>query len=243
MRSCTRLNAALGNVGRTLVYTNPLEAEPVDQVESLKDLVADMQAGRVGALVIIGGNPVYTAPADIPFVDGLNKVALRIHLSQYDDETSALCHWHVPEAHFLEAWSDARGYDGTASIVQPLIAPLYGGRSAHELLAAMSDRPDRSAYDVVRDQWRPQTTAAEFDLAWRRWLHDGVIPGTAFPEITVSAKQSPEQAPAAPSPARGGLQIAFVTIPRCSTAASPTTAGCRSCRSRSPGSRGTTPCS
>jgi MoCo/4Fe-4S cofactor protein with predicted Tat translocation signal len=203
------LNEVLGNVGRTLVYTNPIEADPVDQVESLKDLVADMRAGRVAALVIIGGNPVYTAPVDIPFVDGLDKVALRIHLSQYDDETSALCHWHVPEAHFLEAWSDARGYDGTASIIQPLIAPLYGGRSAHELLAAMSDRSDRSAYDIVRDQWRAQSTTADFDLAWRRWLHDGVIPGTAFPEIAVSAKGSPGRAPTAPSPARGRLEIVF----------------------------------
>jgi MoCo/4Fe-4S cofactor protein with predicted Tat translocation signal len=204
-----RLNEILGNVGRTLVYTDPIEANPVDQVESLKDLVADMQAGRVAALVVIGGNPVYTAPADIPFVDGLNKVALRIHLSQYDDETSALCHWHVPEAHFLEAWSDARGYDGTASIIQPLIAPLYGGRSAHELLAAMSDRSDRSAYDIVRDHWRAQAKAPDFDLAWRRWLHDGVIPGTALPEITVSAKETSGSAPAPPASARGRLEVAF----------------------------------
>ena len=103
-----------------------------------------MNAGRVDLLVILGGNPVYTAPADLEFADALDKVPLRVHLSLYDDETSALCHWHFPEAHFLEAWSDARGYDGTVSIVQPLIAPLYGGKSAHEVLAAMSDRPERS---------------------------------------------------------------------------------------------------
>src|SRR5438093_1315968 len=84
---------------------------------------------------------------------GMGKVGLRVHLSLYDDETSALCHWQIPETHFLETWSDARGYDGTASIVQPLIAPLYGGKSAHELLAALSDRPERSAYDTVRDFW------------------------------------------------------------------------------------------
>src|SRR5438045_8398671 len=102
---------------------------------SLRDLVADLNSGKVDLLVIIGGNPVYTAPSDLKFADALGKAQLRAHLAMHDDETSALCHWHVPEAHFLEAWSDARGHDGTVSIVQPLIAPLYGGKSAHEMLA------------------------------------------------------------------------------------------------------------
>jgi molybdopterin-containing oxidoreductase family iron-sulfur binding subunit len=202
------MNGALGNAGRTVVYTNPVEAEPVDQLDSLKSLTDDMQAGRVAALIIIGGNPVYTAPADIPFVDGLNKVALRVHLGQYDDETSALCHWHVPEAHFLETWSDARGFDGTASIVQPLIAPLYGGKSAHELLAAMSDRPDHSGYDVVRDFWKTQSHAADFESSWRHWLHDGVIPDTAYAPVAVTV--APALARSLPAaPAAAGLEIVF----------------------------------
>ena len=152
---------------------------------------------------------MYTSPADVPFADGLNKVALRVHLSLYNDETSALCHWQVPAAHFLEPWSDARGYDGTASIVQPLIAPLYGGKSAHELLAAMSDRPERSAHDLVRDFWRTQAPAAGFDAAWQRWLHDGVIAGTAFAPQTVSVAPGLGQTtpPAARAPA--GLEIVF----------------------------------
>ena len=147
------LNQALGNVGTTVVYTDPVEANPVDQTESLRELVQDMDAGRVILLVIIGGNPVYTAPADLQFGERLGKVGLRIHLSLYDDETSALCHWHVPEAHYLESWSDARAYDGTVSIVQPLIAPLYAGKSAHELLAALTDQSERSSYDIVREYW------------------------------------------------------------------------------------------
>ena len=171
------MNGALGNVGRTVVYTQPVEADPVDQLASIRDLVADMNAGKVDLLVIIGGNPAYTAPADLAFADAMGKVQLRAHLSLYDDETSELCHWQIPEAHFLEAWSDARAYDGTASIVQPLIAPLYGGKSAHEVLAAMSDRPERSGYDLVREFWKVDP---KDDAAWRRWLHDGVIPGTAF---------------------------------------------------------------
>src|SRR5207247_4824325 len=179
------MNQTLGNAGRTVIYTEPVEAEPTDQLQSLRDLAADMNAGAVDLLVIVGGNPVYTAPVDLGFAAAMNKVALRVHLSLHDDETSALCHWQIPEAHFLEAWSDARGHDGTASIVQPLIAPLYGGKSAHELLAAMSDRPERSAHDIVRELWfgsgsrrnlavAPGTEAVE--RAWRGWRHHGVRP-------------------------------------------------------------------
>ena len=116
------MNQALGNAGKTVVYTQPVEAEPTNQLDALRDLVADMNAGKVDALVIVSGNPVYTAPADLGFAAAMNKVQLRAHLSLYDDETSELCHWQIPEAHFLEAWSDARGHDGTASIEQPLIA-------------------------------------------------------------------------------------------------------------------------
>jgi molybdopterin-containing oxidoreductase family iron-sulfur binding subunit len=179
------MNAALGNAGQTVVYTQPVEAEPVDQLASLRDLVADMNGGKVDVLLIVGGNPVYTSPADLKFADALNKVQLRAHLSLYDDETSALCHWQIPEAHFLETWSDARGHDGTVSIVQPLIAPLYGGRSAHELIATLSDRPERSAYDLVRDFWKVDP---KDDSAWRRWLHDGVMPNTAFEPKEVRLK-------------------------------------------------------
>ena len=121
------MNAALGNAGATVVYTDPVQAAPVDQMQSLRELVKDMNDGRVDLLVILGGNPVYTAPADLKFGDALKKVATRIHLGLYDDETSAMCHWHIPETHFLEAWSDARAFDGTSSIVQPLIMPLYRG--------------------------------------------------------------------------------------------------------------------
>jgi molybdopterin-containing oxidoreductase family iron-sulfur binding subunit len=208
------LNERLGNNGRTVVYTEPVEAAPVDQVQSLKDLVTDMNAGRVDVLLIVSGNPVYSAPVDLGFADAMNRVPLRVQLSLYDDETSGLCHWHVPEAHFLEGWSDGRAYDGTASIVQPLIAPLYDGKTAHEFLAATSDRPERSGYDIVRDFWRAQATTrdGDFDAAWRRWLHDGVIPDTAFPPVTVrfGGFGGPER-PALPQSA--ALEIAFRNDP------------------------------
>jgi molybdopterin-containing oxidoreductase family iron-sulfur binding subunit len=177
------INAALGNVGRTVVYTECVESEPVDQVASLKDLVADMRGGKVDVLMIVSGNPVYSAPPDLGFSEALAKVPLRAHLSLHNDETTALCHWHIPEAHFLESWSDARGFDGTASIVQPLIAPLYNGHTAHEFLAAMSNRPEQSSYEIVREFWKSQSRSQDFEADWRRWLHDGVIPDTAFPTI------------------------------------------------------------
>src|SRR5208337_983910 len=109
-----------------------------------RELVGDMQQGRVEFLVILGGNPVYTAPADLYFVEHLQKVPFRVHHGLFIDETSYQCHWHLPEAHYLEAWSDAQAHDGTASIVQPLIEPLYQGRSAHEVLTLLTDQQETS---------------------------------------------------------------------------------------------------
>jgi MoCo/4Fe-4S cofactor protein with predicted Tat translocation signal len=147
------INQTLGNAGRTVLYSEPIEAEPTEHLQALRDLVGEMTAGSVDILVIVGGNPVYTAPADLDFAGALGKVPLRIHLSPSVDETSTLCHWHIPEAHFLESWSDTRGFDGSVSIVQPLIAPLYGGRSAHEVIGAMSETPEKTPYDWVREHW------------------------------------------------------------------------------------------
>jgi MoCo/4Fe-4S cofactor protein with predicted Tat translocation signal len=203
------MNDALGNAGKTVVYTQTAEAEPVDQLQSLRELVDDMNAGRVDVLVVLSGNPVYTAPADLGFADALGKVPLRVRLGLYEDETAALCHWQVPEAHFLETWSDARASDGTASIVQPLIAPLYGGKSAHELIAAMTDRPERSAYDIIREHWRIDPKSADGERNWQRWLHDGVIPDTAFASVNARARLSD----AASQPSASGFEITFRNDP------------------------------
>ena len=147
------MNEVLGNVGKTVFYTDPVEANPVDGNASLRELVADINAGEVELLLILGGNPVYNAPSDLEFAAALRKVPLRIHQSLYKDETSELCQWHIPEAHYLESWSDARAYDGTVSIIQPLISPLYSGKTAHEVLAAFLNEPERSSYEIVRDYW------------------------------------------------------------------------------------------
>ncbi len=180
------INQALGNVGSTVVHLEPLEADPVDHVRSLAELVRDMNAGQVELLLMLDGvNPVYTAPADFDFARALQKVPLRAHHGLYEDETSEYCHWHVPAAHELESWSDARSFDGTVSLIQPLIDPLYGGKSAHEVLAALSNQPDATSYDVVRQFWTSRLTG-DFETAWREALLAGLIPGTAAPHAAAA---------------------------------------------------------
>jgi MoCo/4Fe-4S cofactor protein with predicted Tat translocation signal len=155
------MNAALGNVGKTVNYVAHVEAQPTDQTNDLRTLVSEIDSGAVDILVIVGGNPVYTTPADLKLDAALmRKVGTAIHLSAYEDETSELCHWHLPETHYLETWGDTRAYDGTVTIMQPLITPLYNGKSAYELLAAFSDNPDRRGYDIIRNYWMTEGRAA-----------------------------------------------------------------------------------
>jgi MoCo/4Fe-4S cofactor protein with predicted Tat translocation signal len=174
------INQRLGNVGSTVLHTEPVEVDPVDHLVSITELVRDMNAGRVEVLVMLDANPVYTAPADLNFVSALEKVPLRIHHGLYAEETSAYSHWHIPAAHELEAWSDARSFDGTVSIIQPLIEPLFEGRSAHEVLALLANQPDATGYDIVRQHWQT-LLPGDFEGAWRRALHDGLLPNTQVP--------------------------------------------------------------
>jgi molybdopterin-containing oxidoreductase family iron-sulfur binding subunit len=205
---CHAINGCLANTGVTVLHTDPVASTPASQVESLRELVGDIDGGTVNALLILGGNPVYDAPGDLGFGDALKKVAFTARLGLYEDETSAACQWHIPEAHALEAWSDARAWDGTASIVQPLIAPLYGGKSAHEVLVGLSQTPGRPAYDVVRDTWRQAAAAAgalDAEQFWRTSVHDGVVKGTAFPLKAVTAGNVFASLP--PQPAASGLDL------------------------------------
>ncbi len=195
------INAELKNVGATLYYTEPVGGEG-GNLDSIRDLCSEMDHGKVDLLLMLGGNPVYDAPHDFDFVNKLKRVHTSIHLSPYFDETSAYCQWHVAESHFLETWSDARAYDGTASIVQPLISPLYYTHSAHDLIAAFSDKPGLPAYDAVRAYWTEASVhlPAAIDTGWRKWLNDGVIAGTKFaaltPELKFTAANLPSFRPA-----------------------------------------------
>jgi molybdopterin-containing oxidoreductase family iron-sulfur binding subunit len=176
------INESLGNVGKTVFYTEPVDANPVNRTESLKALIGDMQGGKVDMLLILGGNPAYDAPSDLNFASVLksNAVALKLYLGSHRNETAELCQWHVPEAHYLESWSDARAYDGTVSIIQPLIEPLYGGRTAHEIIAVISNQSGVTGRDIVQQYWQKQRPGSDFDTFWRKSLHDGWVEGTAY---------------------------------------------------------------
>ncbi len=203
------INEALGNAGNTVWYTEAFpKFEP--QLAALRALASEMAQGRVRTLVILGGNPAYTAPADLDFPAAMKKVATTIHLGLEPDETAALATWHLPEAHYLEAWGDGRAHDGAASIQQPLIQPLFDGKPALDVLALISGYKERRAYDIVRNYWMSQWPAAEAEQTWRKCLHDGVIPGTVYPEVraAVDAKRIAAAAGVTPSKPRG-IEVAF----------------------------------
>ena len=189
---CHAINQQLGNVGKTVVYSDPVPAFTGNHNDSLKELIADLNAGKVEMLVILGGNPVYDAPADFGFYDALknSNTPLRIHVGLHNDETAELCHWHVPEAHYLEAWGDSRAYDGTVSIVQPLIAPLYGGKSALEFVALLAGEGEPTGHEMVQNYWKTKNTGTDFDMTWRKWLEQGWVDDTASKPKQVSAKST-----------------------------------------------------
>src|SRR5947207_1452258 len=211
------IKAALGNVGTTLYYTEPVEAHPVNHLESLAELCADIEAGKVETLLILGGNPVYTAPHDFDFGSKIaldkttkqKKVRTTIHVSSHFDETSELCDWHVAESHYLETWGDARAFDGTVSVIQPLIAPLYHTHSAREVLAAFSDKPGLSDYDALRDRLKAVNPSVDFDKFWRKTLNDGLVAGSAFAPISATLKFSAASLPAAKTTSPTDIEFIF----------------------------------
>ncbi len=211
------MNAALGNVGKTVIYTDSIEANPTNQTESFRELVSDMGDGKVQTLVILVNNPAYTAPADVPFAQNLRKVGNSIYLGMYEDETSVLCNWHVPAAHYLESWGDVRAYDGTVGTIQPLIAPLYEGRSAYELLTLFQGQEGRSGHTIVHDYWQgqqKQLTPQQFEVQWETWLERGVIDGTALPPKPVALKGGLDvSSPASSSEGGNNLEVAFIPDP------------------------------
>lgn len=216
------MNAALDAVGKTVVYTDTVTKYDKLQRDQLRELIQDIDSGRVKMLVVLGGNPVYNTPIDLKLSrERMDKVPLRIHLGLHRDETAVLCHWHVPDKHYLESWSDARAFDGTASIVQPIINPLYDSHNVHEVLQLFfKENYDKRDYDIVREYWQRQGIAAaegasgsNFEDNWRRALHDGVVPSSAFAAKAVSAS-SAFLAKLEPAPQRSGpMEIAIVPDP------------------------------
>jgi len=209
-----RLNVLLGNVGRTVFYTEDSADSVSSDGAGLKGLTDEMAAGRVDTLFVLGGNPAYDAPSDVAFVSALEKVPFSARLGLYEDETSQGATWHVPAAHYLESWGDARAYNGTISLVQPLIAPIFGGRSALEFLARLLDEEPKGL-ELVRAQHR---ALLGDERRFRRAVHDGIIEGSAFDRV------SPKLVPIAPiklseretagAVGNGQLEVCFVACPK-----------------------------
>jgi molybdopterin-containing oxidoreductase family iron-sulfur binding subunit len=200
------MNSALLAVGKTVSYSEPVDPfAATAKLEQLRQLTAEMGSGKVDMLLVLNTNPVYDAPADLDFLDALNKVGLRVHLGLYQDETSKYCHWHANGTHYLEQWGDTRCFDGTASLMQPLIAPLYGGHSESELIEFMISEDEASSYELTQRYWQTQHAGADFKGWWERSLHDGFVAGSAFAPKAVSAKVALAVAAAPVS----GLEIIF----------------------------------
>ncbi|HYP74787.1 MAG TPA: TAT-variant-translocated molybdopterin oxidoreductase, partial [Polyangiaceae bacterium] len=210
-----RLNAVLGNVGRTVFYTEDTAAEAQSDVAALKGLTDELNGGKVETLLILGGNPVFTAPADLGFGDALAKAKSSIHLSLYEDETSQRASWHLPAAHYLESWGDTLSWNGTLSIVQPLILPLHGGKSALEVVAMFAGEKEPNALELVRTG-HPELAS---EHAWRKALASGVVDGTG------AARTEPKLQPLTPialteadlgalGGANGKLELVFSLDPK-----------------------------
>lgn len=208
------INGALGNVGQTVTYTDPLSAFAENsQIDGLRELIKDIDAGAVKMLVILGGNPVYNTPSDLKLSkERMDKIPMRVHLGNSFDETSELCYWHINAKHFLESWSDTRAFDGTVSITQPLIQPLYDGKSAHEIVQLFArENFEKKELDIVKDYWKANGLADE--KAWRKAVHDGFVANSALPAKTMTANAAFLSQPT-PAPAgSGNLEFVIQTDP------------------------------
>ncbi len=184
------MNDLLGSVYTTVTYAEPIEFRPADALAALTELTSELNGGKVEVLLLLGVNPAYDAPAELNFAQVIAKAPLSVHWGLHVDETAELCTWHLPAAHELESWSDARTFDGTATIMQPLIAPLYNGRTLHEILSMVADPVVRVSHDIVRDYWRKywneKKPTAGFREFWETSLHDGIVAGTQSADFHVS---------------------------------------------------------
>ncbi len=223
------INAALGNAGETVVYIDPIApGSEKSQVEQLRELIGDIDGGKVKLLVILGGNPVYNTPSDLKLnAERMKKAGLCVHLGQHFDETAELCQWHVAGKHYLESWSDARAYDGTASIIQPLIAPLYDGKGVHEVVQLFfKENFDKKDHDIVKEYWQrtdikpaaavaaktEEKSEAKAEVKTEPKPAEKAGEHTAVPTGETAKKEAPKEAPkaaATPALVAGGSPKTF----------------------------------
>ncbi|MCP4242105.1 MAG: TAT-variant-translocated molybdopterin oxidoreductase, partial [bacterium] len=205
------INERLGALGKTLtVIEAPAELDEPGSA-GLEDLAGAMSSGAVEVLLVLGGNPVYDAPGDLGFADSLAKVPFSAHLSVYANETSRKCQWHMPMAHFLESWDDARSFDGTYSVIQPTINPLHGGRTASEVLSVLVDDAPLGGKDLVRRAFNALPTGGG-DSRWRKTLHDGLLAGSGRKAVSVGVSRG--GGAAMPAGSTSGMELLLYTCPK-----------------------------
>jgi molybdopterin-containing oxidoreductase family iron-sulfur binding subunit len=205
------INEHLANIGSTVILAEPLEERPETETESIRQLAQDMAAGDVDLLLVLGCNPVYEAPADLEFRAAMGEVGYRVHLGLYQDETAEYCHWHIPEAHYLESWGDSRSFDGGICLTQPLIEPLYGGKAITEILSLLTGGGERGSLDLLTDYWIQKAGAESFETTWRKWLHGGFVSDQQSPPVAVSVSQDAVAKACQPiaEPSDSALEIIF----------------------------------
>ncbi|HEY7634572.1 MAG TPA: 4Fe-4S dicluster domain-containing protein [Gemmatimonadales bacterium] len=209
------VNLALGNIGTTIRYVKRPLIEPETGHDGLATLVEAMQAGAVHTLVMLDANPAYTAPAGLDFRRALGRVGETVSLGLFEDETGRLSQWHLPLAHYLESWDDCRAYDGTAGLVQPLIAPLYGGKTVAQVLGAFLGEGDWSSHDLVRAQWSGHWGKADAPERWNEAVQRGIVSDTAFSPLTPLPRWNDIAAALGPrlNQGAGGMELVFQADP------------------------------
>ncbi len=204
------INQRLDGIGTTVSLFDTGASQAGGQEEALADLVEAMRGGQIDSLFMIGVNPVYDAPAGLGFEEALSNVENTVHCGLLRNETAQASRWHVPRTHYLESWSDGRAYDGTLSVVQPLIRPLYeDAHSEIEVLNLVATGMDDSGYDLVREQWRDRLSG-DFEEQWRQVLHDGYLEGTQFERVSEGQPEVPDVS----TPSEEGLEVVFRRDPK-----------------------------
>ena len=225
------INEKIGAFGSAALLIEVAGDDRPTHLDSITAVKSAIEERRVTSLLVLGGNPVYDAPSEMQFAKLIDSVPFSIRLGLYEDETSLRCKWHVPRSHYLEAWGDGRAWDGTISVQQPMIEPLYGGKSVNEFLAIVLGEKEADGDSLVRATFASLLPGSDFEKSYRRVLHDGLLPGNAPKSAagSVAARQI--------TPRRAHRLILRFGISRrsgCTTAVFPTAAGCRKCRIQSP---------
>jgi MoCo/4Fe-4S cofactor protein with predicted Tat translocation signal len=211
------INHKLGNIGKTVLYYADPQPKRPSHAAALESLVKRMQAGELKTLLILGGNPVYNTPPNFKFAEALKKVPNSVHLALHVDETSQLCGWHLSRAHYLESWGDARTFNGTVSVVQPLIEPLFDGRSAIEVLSLIVDEKPRSGHNIIRETAHALVSKPFTEFKWKKVLAEGIIEGTEWKPLRIgelaggALKTSPSETLPPTAAAKGEFELVFFT--------------------------------